>query len=113
MLGGTIDHDVVDQPAFQAATPRPDVDLNAVFLYVGARSQEQAATVLSLPFGNWLLVGVGIRTPYIELFRKAITRGGPEREFMLTELDLTSVETLVEALAQMMLSFSSEPPELE
>ncbi len=48
----------------------------------------------------WLLVGVGIRTPYIELFRKAITRGGPEREFMLTELDLTSVETLVEALAR-------------
>lgn len=48
----------------------------------------------------WLLVGVGIRTPYIELFRKAITRGGTEREFMLTELDLTSVETLVEALAR-------------
>jgi hypothetical protein len=48
----------------------------------------------------WLLVGVGIRIPYIELFRKAITRGGPEREFMLTELDLTSVETLVEALAR-------------
>jgi ATP:ADP antiporter, AAA family len=48
----------------------------------------------------WLLVGIGIRTPYIELFRKAITRGGTEREFMLTELDLTSVETLVEALAR-------------
>lgn len=48
----------------------------------------------------WLLVGVGIRKPYIALFRKALTRGGTEREFMLAELDLTSVETLVEALAR-------------
>ena len=48
----------------------------------------------------WLMVGVGIRKPYIALFRKAITRGSVEREFMLTELDLTSVETLVEALAR-------------
>jgi AAA family ATP:ADP antiporter len=48
----------------------------------------------------WLMVGVGIRKPYIALFRKALTRGGVEREFMLTELDLTSVETLVEALAR-------------
>jgi AAA family ATP:ADP antiporter len=48
----------------------------------------------------WLLVGVGIRKPYIELFRKAITRGVSDREYLLTELDLTSVETLVEALAR-------------
>lgn len=48
----------------------------------------------------WLLVGVGIRKPYIALFRRALTRGSVEREFMLAELDLTSVETLVEALAR-------------
>ncbi len=48
----------------------------------------------------WLMVGAGIRKPYIALFRKALTRGGGEREFMPTELDLTSVETLVEALAR-------------
>jgi ATP:ADP antiporter, AAA family len=48
----------------------------------------------------WLLVGVGIRNPYIALFRRALTRGSVEREFMLAELDLTSVETLVEALAR-------------
>jgi ATP:ADP antiporter, AAA family len=48
----------------------------------------------------WLLVGVGIRKPYIALFRKALTRGSVEREFILAELDLTSVETLVEALAR-------------
>ena len=48
----------------------------------------------------WLVVGVGIRKPYIALFRRALTRGSVEREFMLAELDLTSVETLVEALAR-------------
>jgi AAA family ATP:ADP antiporter len=48
----------------------------------------------------WLLVGVGIRKPYIALFRKALSRGSTEREFMLAELDLTSVETLVEALGR-------------
>jgi AAA family ATP:ADP antiporter len=55
-----------------------------------------AATLAAL----WLLVGAGIRKPYIALFRKALSRGSVERQFMLTELDLTSVETLVEALAR-------------
>jgi AAA family ATP:ADP antiporter len=48
----------------------------------------------------WLLLAGGIRTPYIALFRKAISRGGVDRGFMLAELDLTSVETLLEALAR-------------
>jgi hypothetical protein len=48
----------------------------------------------------WLLVGAGIRKPYIALFRQALTRGGGERELRLADLDLTSVETLVEALAR-------------
>jgi ATP:ADP antiporter, AAA family len=48
----------------------------------------------------WLTIGVGIRKPYIALFRQALSRGSQEREFMLAELDLTSVETLVEALAR-------------
>jgi AAA family ATP:ADP antiporter len=56
-----------------------------------------AAAVLSV---LWLVLAGGIRAPYIELFRKAISRGGVEREFMLAELDLTSVETLLEALAR-------------
>jgi len=49
---------------------------------------------------SWLLVGAGIRKPYIALFRQALTRGESERELTLAELDLTSVETLVEALAR-------------
>jgi len=48
----------------------------------------------------WLLVGLGLRTPYIALFRSALRRGSVEREFTLGELDLTSLEMLVEALAK-------------
>lgn len=48
----------------------------------------------------WLLIGLGIRNPYIALFRRALSRGNVEQKFMLGELDLTSVETLVEALAR-------------
>lgn len=58
-----------------------------------------AATAATLAV-LWLVVGFGIRKPYIALFRQALTRGSQEREFMLAELDLTSVETLVEALAR-------------
>jgi len=48
----------------------------------------------------WLLVGLGLRTPYIALFRSALRRGSVERDFTLGELDLTSLEMLVEALAK-------------
>jgi hypothetical protein len=48
----------------------------------------------------WLVVGVGLRAPYIERFRRALNRGSVERDFRLAELDLTSVETLVDALAR-------------
>ena len=48
----------------------------------------------------WLLVGVGLRAPYIALFRNALSRGSFERDFKLGELDLTSLEMLVEALAK-------------
>ncbi len=58
-----------------------------------------AATAATLAVA-WLVVGIGIRRPYIALFRQALSRGSQEREFMLAELDLTSVETLVEALAR-------------
>ena len=48
----------------------------------------------------WLLVGLGLRAPYIALFRNALSRGSVERDFTLGELDLTSLEMLVEALAK-------------
>ncbi|MEI9935698.1 MAG: MFS transporter [Pseudomonadota bacterium] len=48
----------------------------------------------------WLIVGFGLRAPYIALFRSALSRGSVERDFTLGELDLTSLEMLVEALAK-------------
>ncbi|HET7545517.1 MAG TPA: hypothetical protein VFK05_36870, partial [Polyangiaceae bacterium] len=48
----------------------------------------------------WLTVGLGLRAPYIALFRSALRRGSVERDFTLGELDLTSLEMLVEALAK-------------
>lgn len=48
----------------------------------------------------WLVVGLGLRAPYIALFRSALRRGSVERDFTLGELDLTSLEMLVEALAK-------------
>ena len=42
----------------------------------------------------------GLRAPYIALFRSALRRGSVERDFTLGELDLTSLEMLVEALAK-------------
>jgi hypothetical protein len=48
----------------------------------------------------WLIVGMGLRAPYIARFRSALSRGSVERDFTLGELDLTSVEMLVEALAK-------------
>jgi ATP:ADP antiporter, AAA family len=48
----------------------------------------------------WLLVGMGLRAPYIARFRSALSRGSVERDFTLGELDLTSLEMLVEALAR-------------
>lgn len=48
----------------------------------------------------WLALSLRVRGPYIELFRKALGRGGLERELVLPELDLTAVETLLETLAR-------------
>jgi AAA family ATP:ADP antiporter len=56
-----------------------------------------AAAVLSCA---WLLVGLGLRAPYIARFRSALSRGSVERDFTHGELDLTSLEMLVEALAR-------------
>jgi hypothetical protein len=48
----------------------------------------------------WLSMSVRVRGPYIELFRRALRLGGLERDPSPPELDLTAVETLLEALAR-------------
>ena len=41
VLGSALDHDVIDKPAGEAASPCPDRYLDAVLLDVGAGGQEQ------------------------------------------------------------------------
>ena len=47
---------------------------------------------------TWILVGLGLRKPYIELFRNAVHRYGPDGSARL-QLDLRSVEVVIEALS--------------
>jgi len=46
----------------------------------------------------WVIIGLGLRKPYIELFRNAVHRDGPDGSARL-QLDLRSVEVVVEALS--------------
>jgi hypothetical protein len=60
-----LDDDVVDQPAFQSAAPRPDIDLDPVLLDIGSSGEEQpgrwhragcpalAAVIEPLPVGRF------------------------------------------------------------
>lgn len=63
-------------------------------------SQRTLTLAIALLALVWLLLSVRVRGPYIELFRKALRRGGLDRDAALPELDLTAVETLLEALAR-------------
>jgi hypothetical protein len=43
LAGSALKDEMVDEPAFQAATPGPDGNLDAIFLHVGVGGEEQAA----------------------------------------------------------------------
>jgi HEAT repeat protein len=47
----------------------------------------------------WVVLGLGLRRPYLELFRSAIHRDSPESSRAALQLDLRSVEVVVEALS--------------
>ena len=53
-----LNHDVIDQPAFQPPTPGPDVDLDPVLLHIGPGGQEQPA--------RWHRAGFPALAPVIE-----------------------------------------------
>jgi ATP:ADP antiporter, AAA family len=48
----------------------------------------------------WLVAGLRVQRPYLELFRRALGRGDFDRDGQGRELDLTAVEALLEALAR-------------
>lgn len=57
-----------------------------------------AALVLGLAV-PWIAVTVGLRRPYLDLFRRALRRGSIDPQALGSELDLSSVEALMEALS--------------
>lgn len=48
----------------------------------------------------WLAVSLGVQRPYLEQFRRALGRGDLVRDALTRELDLTTVQALLEALAR-------------
>jgi ATP:ADP antiporter, AAA family len=57
-----------------------------------------AAFVLLLALG-WLFAGIGLRRPYLDLFRQALRKGTLEDTTFVEELDLNSVEAVLESLS--------------
>ena len=57
-----------------------------------------AAIVVALCL-SWAAVAVGLRRPYLDLFRRALARGTLQLGTEATELDLNAAEALVEAMA--------------
>jgi ATP:ADP antiporter, AAA family len=90
---------VVDQLITRSAQALVGAALLGASMHHALASEILAGAACALALG-WLLVGLGIRAPYVERFRRALSRGSVERDFTLAELDLTSLETVVEALAR-------------
>jgi len=62
----------------------------------GGRVVALVATALAL---LWMLVVIGLRTPYLERLREALAKPTFDAGHWLTELDLDSVEALLESLS--------------
>jgi AAA family ATP:ADP antiporter len=90
---------VVDQLIARSAQALAGAALLGASMHHALASELLAGAAGALALG-WLLVGFGLRAPYVERFRRALTRGSVERDFTLAPLDLTSLETVVEALAR-------------
>lgn len=48
---------------------------------------------------GWLAVAIGLRRPYVDLFRQALARGPLAADMQVADLDLNSVEAVMEALS--------------
>ncbi|HEU4404227.1 MAG TPA: hypothetical protein VFS43_02890 [Polyangiaceae bacterium] len=65
----------------------------------GFGSQRALSAALAVLAGAWLLAAAGLRGPYLGMFRRALEGGGGALSAGPAELDLSSAEVLVEALA--------------
>lgn len=78
----------------------------ATALFLLALTTAGHATLPALTFfaavlaALWLGASLRVQKPYLELFRKALGRGDLARDLGASELDLTAVQALLEALAR-------------
>ncbi len=84
--------------AFTRLSQAAAAGLVLLLVYLGRSSPRQLAFVAACSAAAWLAAAVALRAPYVALFRRALL--GPERAAPRSaeELDLASVELLVEAL---------------
>jgi ATP/ADP translocase len=66
---------------------------------VDLRSPRALAVVLAALCAGWLYVVARLRRSYLDLFRQALARGTLDASAITVELDLTSVETVMDALS--------------
>jgi AAA family ATP:ADP antiporter len=60
---------------------------------------QSLAVLIGVGAGVWILGAFGLRRPYLDLFRRAIHKDSPEQAGTHLQLDLRSVEVVVEALS--------------
>jgi hypothetical protein len=65
----------------------------------GVRSPRALAVLIIILSAGWLYVVARLRRSYLDLFRHALARGTLDASSIGAELDLTSVETVMEALS--------------
>ncbi|MFT3770270.1 MAG: Npt1/Npt2 family nucleotide transporter [Minicystis sp.] len=65
----------------------------------GVRSPRALAVIVVVLAAAWLLVVARLRRSYLDLFRQALARGTIDPAAIMPELDLSSVETVMEALS--------------
>lgn len=66
---------------------------------MGILSPRLLAAIVMMLSASWALVAVGLRRPYLDLFRSALARGTLQLGNEGTEIDVNAAEALVEAMA--------------
>ena len=66
---------------------------------LGILSPRLLAGIIVLLCASWAAVAIGLRKPYLDLFRRALARGTLHLGTEAPELDLNAAEALVEAMA--------------
>lgn len=74
----------------------------SLLLFIASRSSGDGvaiALVLVVLCAAWLVLAVGLRRPYVQRFREALTRPSALRQLIVDELDADAIEAVLEALS--------------